>query len=993
MRPAYFGIFIMLFVSIAVCAHAAQLEPSFDRFLDQASPDTHLSVIVILPSPRDIQALDQVLHHRRAPLAERKRTVIAALRANAEETQGYVIERLNQWKSSGQVDGYTAYWIENLIVVKGAVRIINELKSDPAVSSVEPNFSARLMEPVVRGPIRAVHFSNLDEEQTTPGQNATGATRVNRELGITGQGVLVANCDTGVDWDHPAFGTRFRGRHAPMTQCWLDLIGNSPSPYDGAGHGSHVMGTICGREIQSDGDTITVGAAPNAEFICTNPVAQNLGPGLNNDVITAYQWFVDPDGDPNTLEDDPDVIQNSWGVYSWYPDYGECYSFWNTVIVNCEATGTIVIWSAGNDGTAAGTMGIPPVFAFTPTQIFSVGAIDATNFPAPFPIAFFSSCGPSDCPPNVGAIKPEVVAPGVDVLSVLANSTGYTQDFSGTSMSGPHVAGVAALMREACPDCDPQTIKELMLETATDEGYPPAGEDNTFGAGLVNAYDAVLAALAQGLSGFVDGFITDGNQAPLSGVRVRALDAHPFANSNANGYYMLRAAEGTHTIEYSKFGYATVIVPDVQTFELDTTHVNVTLSSMPTGVLQGLVQMQSGVPIANATVLILSTPLDTFLTDSEGNFTVTLPSDTYQVHAEFILNFPEPGIYSTDTVLFVNAGDTTHVVITVTVPFIEPTAPDAYGYRAYDRYDRGYPAPHEWVELDPAQGGLGTPFDYSHHDSSVFLATPFPLMFYGTPYDSMTVNNNGWLLPGVHHGAGRINYWIPFVVDEEPGIIAPYWDDFRRGIDAQQWYWYDANSGLWILEFVNQQLASPSTNLLSWQVHFLNPSAHPTVTGDGDIIFVYRRIEYVLNCTVGIENPAETTGIQILYNTNMNANSFPIDSTAAIRFTTGPLGGGSIASRTPAPKEFSLEQNYPNPFNSTTRIRLAIPEAGHAQLRIYDINGRLVRTLQTGMIAPGNHEFTWDSRDETGSQIASGVYFCRFAAERYASTRKMLFVK
>ena len=400
MRNFHVGFIVMLLGSLVTCAIAAQLEPSFNRFLDQAPSDTLLSVIVKLNSPQDIQALDQELHLRKAKLAERHRLVIAALKSNAASTQGSILKQLDQWKQTGQVIGYTDYWIENLIVVYGKAEVIRSLKNDPAIFSIEPNFSAKLIEPFTRGPIRGIRPQHLDEEQTTPGQDATGATRVNRELGITGRGVIVANLDTGVDWDHPALANHFRGRpgQAPMNQCWLDLLSTSMEPSDEDGHGSHTMGTMCGREIRADGDTITIGAAPDAEFICCNAINQSTSDELNNDVITAFQWFADPDGDPNTIEDFPSVVQNSWGVYSWYPEYGPCYSFWNTAILNTEAAGTVVIWSAGNDGPGESTVGIPPVFAFNPTQIFSVGALDVTNHAAPYPIADFSSRGPSTLP-------------------------------------------------------------------------------------------------------------------------------------------------------------------------------------------------------------------------------------------------------------------------------------------------------------------------------------------------------------------------------------------------------------------------------------------------------------------------------------------------------------------------------------------------------------------------------------------------------------------
>ena len=1159
-KKTHLCLIIILLCGMFSSVLAGQIEPNYHQFLLNSPLDMKQSVLVILNNNNDIRALDQQLHEDKTPLPERHLRVIEALKANARANQGPILRQLEQWKAERKVEGYTAHWVENIIVVSGTNEIVQELLNNPAVKAIEPNFTTELIAPVSsRGPVRFVRPSSLDNEQTTPGQDAIGATRVNRELGITGQGVLVANCDTGVDWEHPALVTHFRGRPggAPMAECWLDLLGGSPNaPSDNNGHGSHVMGTICGREIRGNGDTITVGSAPNAEFICTNPINQGVGGGFDNDIIDAFEWFIDPDGDASTMEDVPDVIQNSWGVNTNL-GYVQCFNFWNTVILNCEAAGPVITWSAGNEGSAG--LRSPAIYQINPLQIFSVGAVDATNHSAPYPIADFSSRGPTPCEPNPGAIKPEISAPGVDVLSVQANSNGYVQqDWSGTSMAGPHVAGVVALMREACPSCDPQTIKEAIMLTAIDAGYGPVGEDNTFGAGFINAYDAVLMVSSLGR---IDGIVTDAGGNPLQGVRVQAIGENPFATTNVNGYYLLMASEGTYSVRYSKFGYNTVVEEDVESVLDDTTHVNVTMSTVPSGNLSGLVQLQTGTPMANAQVLILNTPIDTITTNAQGRFRITLPATQYQIRV-WVAFAPVDTVrtYTLDTTLTIQTGDTTFATLSIVIPQFEPQGPDVYGYTAYDRQDRDYPTSYDWVELSPypPDNGQGTPFAFAHQDSAVFLKAPFPIRFYGQTYDTLTINCNGWMLPGVHHGSGRINTRIPFVDQNEPhGVIAPYWDDFRNGLSAERWQWYDEINGRWILEFTTEQLVSPSTYTFFWQVQIFDPAIAPTRTGDGDIVFLYQRIPFDSWCTVGIEKPDETTGLQLIYNDTLNTKAFPIRDSSAVRFTTGvpttfgtvagtlttypaagnitsghiTIGGhttnlnangqysvASVPSGTltavltlnnyesrrvgqvlvnpngsttlnfdawrldaptglsawqrdgiihlswqrpqsialyPAdwmryslirngnivtnaltdtmttdtlaadqsavyriianyrngvsqpsdsvriavdlsgkeinsllPREFAMEQNYPNPFNPNTNIRLAIPAASEGNLRIYDVNGRLVQTLVEGQFAAGYHVYQWEAEN-----FATGVYFYRFTSDKFTCTKKMLLIK
>jgi len=95
---------------------------------------------------------------------------------------------------------------------------------------------------------------------------------------------------------------------------------------------------------------------------------------------------------------------------------------------------------------------------------------------------------------------------------------------------------------------------------------------------------------------------------------------------------------------------------------------------------------------------------------------------------------------------------------------------------------------------------------------------------------------------------------------------------------------------------------------------------------------------------------------------------------------------------TPAPPAvFVLEQNFPNPFNPMTTIVFSLPSRGDAKLGIYDVSGRLVRTLQDGVLEAGRHTVTWDGRNDGGREMSSGVYFCKLVtADRIAETKLVL---
>lgn len=93
------------------------------------------------------------------------------------------------------------------------------------------------------------------------------------------------------------------------------------------------------------------------------------------------------------------------------------------------------------------------------------------------------------------------------------------------------------------------------------------------------------------------------------------------------------------------------------------------------------------------------------------------------------------------------------------------------------------------------------------------------------------------------------------------------------------------------------------------------------------------------------------------------------------------------------PERFVLEQNTPNPFNPRTTIRFTIPATGIVNLAIYDVNGRLVRTLVDGTVEAGMHEVVWDARDERGHEVASGVYLYRLTNGRDVSVKRMTLVR
>ena len=300
--------------------------------------------------------------------------------------------------------------------------------------------------------------------------------------GITGQGRIVMNIDTGVHPNHPALNFKWRGNHVPVGQAWFDPSGTTV-PSDCDGHGTHTMGTMNGWS-PTTGDT--VGVAPDAEWIAAKTICSS--PHTSNSVA-AFQWAMNPDGNPLTISDMPDAISNSW----YDPDVtNECSGIYKTTLDAVEAAGIAVVFSAGNSGPGASTITKPKNLSTNEVNIFCTAAIDGAQYIGgnTNPIASFSSRGPSTCG-GTGSllIKPEVSAPGVSVRSS-GSATGYTV-LSGTSMASPHIAGAVALLKQFAPNLTGRQILEALYNTAIDLGA--AGEDNNYGKGLIDVYAAFLS--------------------------------------------------------------------------------------------------------------------------------------------------------------------------------------------------------------------------------------------------------------------------------------------------------------------------------------------------------------------------------------------------------------------------------------------------------------------------------------------------------------------
>ena len=403
---------------------------------------------MVLKDQADLSAI------RARTRSQRLLAVEGALRAKAAGTQPALVGLLERRRSQHLVASAVPLWIVNQVAVRATPSVIKELAARPEVREVRPEVTIQAPEPPTAGTA-----GTAAAEAPEPNIALVNAPAL-WDLGFRGQGMVVANMDTGVDGTHPELASRWRGG----TNSWYDPNGEHPTtPTDVSGHGTWTMGAMVGG---SAGGT-SIGVAPEASWIAVK-IFNDRGTTTSTTIHRGFQWLLDPDGNPATA-DAPNVVNDSWTMSS-----GGCNLDFQPDLRSLRAAGILPVFSAGNYGPSPGTVLSP---ANNP-EAFAVGATGDTDVVDPS-----SSRGPSACGQTVA---PKLVAPGVGVRTT--DLYGLYADVSGTSIAAPHAAGALALLLGAFPGLPADRQEAALLAGAADLG--PAGPDNDYGSGRLD----VLAA-------------------------------------------------------------------------------------------------------------------------------------------------------------------------------------------------------------------------------------------------------------------------------------------------------------------------------------------------------------------------------------------------------------------------------------------------------------------------------------------------------------------
>jgi hypothetical protein len=857
-------------------------------------------------------------------------------------------------------------WVVPAFAATIPASAIDELSMLSGVRLIIPDVDLELVAPVSESPAPALATSV-----------ANVLNQINVPLlwrrGLTGKGRLVCSFDTGVQQSHPALSSKWRGAHADLHSAWFSTVKPDTLPYDKAGHGTHTMGIMVGS---AEADSF--GVAPGAEWITAGVIDQGKSLNLTiGDILLAFQWALDPDGNPNTTDDVPDVILNSWGIPKGI--FPSCDVTFNRAIENVEAAGIVTIFAAGNEGPTPMSLRQPADNATSPINTFSVGAVDSALV-----VAAFSSRGPSLC--DTSKMKPEIVAPGVSIRSSTKGSA-YVY-MSGTSMAAPFIAGTVALLRQYNPDATVAEIKQALLSSARDIG--PVGEDNASGHGFVDAS--------------------------------RALDFMPLPSSTI------------FTLAYKNFSGTGIAWPG-QATGLSLTLINSTGQiGQVTGTLTPLVP---GVVTVQNSQTIFSFGIGGTTAVSSPEFSLTFDSSVpHGTSVPFRLYISLPDEVAIDSIDFnVVAGlapvgnIATHATSDLTVGVSDF---GQYGLAAGSIYNLGGAGfryrggPNLLYEAgivlgrNPLQVSSAIRDSAGRLRSSDFVPTSALNSVAGTPQDQRFK---------ARFVDARSAIPIPITVSQETIV-----QNTVAASDVLLFRYHLVNSSpdkltglrfgfLSDFDLGNADSVGYETGLnLMWQscpagpfvgiVGLKNITSFKSLANVGGKTGLSRSKLFDLISRSGIDASSSVTASDQmvlvstpsfdLYSGDSTEVAFALVAADNLADLFSRAAEAQIIYMSPTdvddpdktlPSQFALDQNYPNPFNPSTTISFSLAEPSQVKLSIFNVLGQEVRTISDARMDAGNHSVEWDGRDGRGNEAASGVYLYRLTTNSNSQTKKMVLVR
>ena len=482
------------------------IEPELQNVLNQKG-DEMIGINIIFKSQIDYDILRNVAKNI-TDKKVRRDALVDELKLFAEKEQAEVMSILDAEAKSMNVADIRSQWMTNYINCKASRDVIYLLSQHPDVMLIGLDQEKNML-----------WNEKVEKAEQSRGTLTENITKINAddvwEIGYTGNGVIVAVIDTGVNYNHIDLADHLWDGGAEFPNHGYNTYDNNNDPMDHFSHGTHCAGTVCG-----DGTSGTsTGIAPDATLMCVKALSDE-GTGSAYTIQAGMEW---------AIEHNADVLSLSLGVPT--ATISEKTLLRNTCVTAMEL-GVVASVACGNEGNMQWMNPIPdnvrvpgscPPPWLHPDQadvnpgglscVVSVGAVNyydaAADFTSHGPVTWQSTdYADYAYQPGIGLIRPDVCAPGVNIVSLdFASNDGFAT-MSGTSMACPAVAGTMALMLEKKPNLTPADVS-MILETTAQQLTP--NKSNVTGSGRIDAL-AAIEAVTSGDFRFVNYIINDNNE-------------------------------------------------------------------------------------------------------------------------------------------------------------------------------------------------------------------------------------------------------------------------------------------------------------------------------------------------------------------------------------------------------------------------------------------------------------------------------------------------
>lgn len=995
-------------------AQAVVIDKELQELISGKSGEERFPVLMVFDEPVSVDPDETAAVSRLSPEKRRKR-VVTILKKKAGKKVARAVASLYTDDGEPRVSDIRLLYLATAISFDGPREVIHDLASldDRATLYLNKKFE---IDNGISIDSHAAMQTSSDVPDTAWSVTYINADRVWQELGLTGQGVVVGHIDSGVALQHTDLVNRLWTNPGEIPGNGLDDDGNGyvddvhgwdfgdddNNPQDDArnpGHGTHTAGTIAG---DGSGGTMT-GVAPGAKLMVLK-VKDASGATSLSRLWEAEQYC---------LENGARIISMSMGFEGEYaPSYLRSD---RSGCDNLRDAGIALFNSAGNEHFAyeppiecAMTARIPAPWVGEGVPYSSTSAVITVGGTRYLDDGIYatSSLGPvtwghvdpwEDWPynPGPGLTKPDVVAPGNRVNS-LALPSGYSGDsWTGTSMACPHVTGIAALMLEKNPSLSPVGLDSLLETTARDLGS--MGKDNVYGAGIVDAFAAVSATpISQTPYLVVDGLLPDqeGDGVIYPG-EISKLSFQLINNSVNTDAHEVSA---TMTI----VGNSLVSVDAERHFFTDIAHsgglgdnlgdgftISVDAAAEHGYKFTMLLTVSAGLGFERTFDIPWHVGLPEYKTHDSGDIYLTV-TDQGIIGYMGMLGTEGQGMGQTDQAssLFLGSfwagtdeayvcnrdytgnGDETYEWIVRDKPSGRVSeVPDGVAEQVFSAAftDAGHATP-QGLEVEQ------TSYAYGPGDNGSFIVMEYVL-----------INTSDTDLMGLHAGV-FCDYDIFDTMGDEGGV-----DETRRLV-----YQYEGDGPYYGVALLG---SSAATNL--------------TLISNSDYVYANMHISdaakiQFLDGSLNVSTSSETDDWSVLASTTVNLQADGGSSRMAYALVYGATLAElqenvdraqavyqpvSPVQPIDVPKLVRLEQNHPNPFNPSTVIRFSLPRDEHVDLKIYDISGRRVRSLVSGVRTEGDNQVMWNGLDDGGGRVSSGVYFYKLVTSERSLTRKMMLVK